>query len=61
MLTLILRASVLTVVLMGASLVFAEELVVAALVLITIALTVVSLLIGLDGPDERSSATPPAE
>ena len=56
MLTLVVRASLLTLVLMGASLVFADELVVTALILVTVALTAVWLLIGFDGADERSSA-----
>ncbi len=54
MLALAIRASVLAVALMVASLVFADELVLSALILVTVALAAVSLLIAPESPAKHS-------
>ena len=53
MLMLLIRASILTPTLVAASLLFADELVLSALILITVTLAGVSLVIGPDGAEER--------
>ena len=61
MLILEIKTLLLTAVLVVSSLVFAEEVVVSALVLITISLTAVLLVIGPEGGDERFGGGSPNE
>ena len=61
MLILGLRASLLTLALLAASLVFAEELLISALVLVTIMLIALSLVLGREAPDEPAGPGPPIE
>jgi hypothetical protein len=53
LLSLVFRAALLTIILMAASLVFAEALLVSALILVTITLAAVTLVIGPDETKER--------
>ena len=61
MLTLVFRALLTTVVLVAASLVFADALVVSALILVTIGLTAASLVLDAAGADEHEVAGSPRE
>jgi hypothetical protein len=61
MLTLGLRATVLTVALLAASLVFAEELLLSALILVTIALIALYMLLGREGLAEPIGRGAPGE
>ena len=56
MLGLVFRAALVTVVLMAASLVFAEALLVSGLILVTVALAAVALVMGPDEAAERTGS-----
>ena len=60
MLKLALRVFVLTFVLMAASLVFAEELVVSTLILVTIALTALAMVLGRNEIEDSPSTDNPS-